>query len=195
MSGMTKLSASSKPAAVLTGGKSSRLGRDKSLLRLQGATLTARMAGKLLRAGFSPVFVVGPKKNYGLPAQVAVIGERHRGRGPLSGIEAALRHAKTECLVTPCDLPFISVRALRRLRLAFDGRVTAFAENPLPAIFIQKNLASILRRLASGRLAVFPFLKNARLLEGLSTRQLLNLNDKIALKIVRSDKRVAKKAL
>src|SRR5260221_14687974 len=96
-------------AAVLSGGKSSRLGRDKSMLRLQGRTLTARTVAKLLKAGFRPVFVVGPKKNYGLPKGTSIFGERFRGNGPLSGIESALQNSQGACLVAPCDLPFISV--------------------------------------------------------------------------------------
>lgn len=186
-----KTNMSKIPAAVLSGGSSSRLGRDKSLLRLKGRTLTALTVGKLVRAGYGPVFVVGPKKAYGLPAACRVISERYRGRGPLSGIEAALRHAGRECLIIPCDLPFIGDRALKTLGRRFRGQAAAFRENPLPAVFPLRSLPVIQGRLKKKNLSVFPLLKQWLPTKGFSKRNFFNLNDELALKIVRSDKRVA----
>lgn len=191
MSALTKLSINVIPAAVLSGGKSSRMGRDKSLIRHRGLTLTALSVQKLLKAGYRPVIVVGPKKKYGLPSDIEIIKESFRGKGPLSGIEAALNALKSDCLILPCDLPLLKVADLRRLRLAYRGKKLAMSEKPLPAIFDRRSLARIRRCLKENRLAVYPLLKTADRLKGISKRSLLNLNDKSSLKIVRSDKRVA----
>ncbi len=176
--------------AVLAGGKSSRMGRDKSLLRLKGRTLTALAAAKLLKAGYAPVFVVGPRKLYGLPKGVAVVPDRHPGLGPLAGLEAALIHAAgLPCLLTPCDMPLLSLALLRRLRRAHrpPKPITACRRargpQPLPGIYSPGLLPLIRRRIRARKLALYPLLKKARLLPA-SERSLANLNHPAALKTV-----------
>ncbi|MES2200618.1 MAG: molybdenum cofactor guanylyltransferase [candidate division FCPU426 bacterium] len=153
-------------AAILTGGLSLRMGRDKSLLRYQGQTLAALAATKALKAGCWPLFVVGPKKPYGLPPGVLLLAEKWRGSGPLSGIEAALSEAGGPCLVLPCDMPFLSVAFLRRLVLAHGPRirVTACAGElrPLPAVYDASLLPVIRRKLKAEKNALFPLLKSGR---------------------------------
>jgi molybdopterin-guanine dinucleotide biosynthesis protein A len=173
-------------ACVLSGGKSSRMGRDKSLIRIQKKTLTALTVAKLLKAGFGPVFVVGPKKAYGLPKDIEIIGEKYRGFGPLSGIEAALRHAKKDCMVVPCDLPYLSIALLKRLKRAHRQGMTACRDKPLPAIFGIKMLTQIQKKLLSKRLAIFPLLEKARLIKAPGGNTLLNLNDSAALERLKS---------
>jgi molybdopterin-guanine dinucleotide biosynthesis protein A len=177
-------------AAVLAGGQSRRMGRDKSLMRLRGRSMVRLTVDKLQKAGFDPVFVVGPEKRYGLPKGLSVLGERARGKGPLSGIESALRHAQGPCLVLPCDMPWLSLAALRRLKRAYRGTKIAFKNSIFPVIFPSAALPVIQNRLASGRLTVHPLLRNATYLKGISKHQLFNMNDFEAFKIVRSDKKV-----
>ena len=45
--------------AVLTGGRSSRMGQDKATLPVDGVPMAARVAGALRRAGAEPVLAVG----------------------------------------------------------------------------------------------------------------------------------------
>lgn len=50
---------------------------------------------------------------------ISAIGETYPGCGPLSGIEAALRHSPFDLnLVVACDMPFLTSQALRGLVLA-----------------------------------------------------------------------------
>ena len=152
-------------AAILTGGSSSRMGKDKSLLRLDGQTLTALAAQKLLMAGYSPVMVVGPKKAYGLPSGFPILEEAFRGQGPLSGLEAALAATGLACLLMPCDMPSLTISLLRKLRLAhkpgsqatafeFEGRLQT-----LPAIYSARLLTRVRRKLGAKRNALFPLLR------------------------------------
>jgi molybdopterin-guanine dinucleotide biosynthesis protein A len=94
--------------AVLTGGKSSRMGTDKALLILEERTLLERSVEKL-RQSFAEVVVIGNGKVwYRLPyTGVREFADEYSGCGPLGGIHAALKHAGTErVFVTACDLPF-----------------------------------------------------------------------------------------
>jgi molybdopterin-guanine dinucleotide biosynthesis protein A len=168
-------SAPALAAAVLTGGKSSRMRRDKSLIRFKGKTLAALSAQRLLKAGYSPVLVVGPKKAYGLPKGVELLKERWLGRGPLSGAEAALRRCGTNCLILPCDLPFMSVAVLKRMRLQFKGKRLHFKDHPLPAIFLRRDQGLLKRRLKRGALAVWPLMAKAKAISA-PPKALLNWN-------------------
>ncbi len=90
-------------AAILLGGASSRMGRDKALLEWHGETLVARQA-RLLGTLFAEVLLVG-----GAPPQDASgrrIEDGPGERSALRGIVAALGAARAPwVLVTATDLP------------------------------------------------------------------------------------------
>lgn len=91
--------------AVLCGGASRRMGRDKALLPVDGRAMAARVAEALAAAGADEVLAVGGDG----PALVA-LGLDHRpddhpGDGPLPATITALRAAgEPRVLVVSCDL-------------------------------------------------------------------------------------------
>jgi len=95
---------------ILVGGLSSRMGTDKSQLRLNRQTAVERIATEL-RFVANPVRTVGPNSH-----AIAYIPDIHKKWGPLGGIHAALAAANSEwCLIVACDLPFVSRELFRRL--------------------------------------------------------------------------------
>ena len=81
-------------AVILAGGKSSRLGSDKSRIRLGRRTLLGHAKAALQSAGFQPRVVAT---------------DRQSGLGPLGGIDTALRSARySRLLFVSCDMPFLS---------------------------------------------------------------------------------------
>ena len=92
-------SASALEACILAGGLSSRMGRDKSRVRLSGRTLLARV-----RAGIKP-----------LPVPVRVIRRDLVPRcGPIGGIYTALQTSRAAALLfLPCDMPFLTPELLK----------------------------------------------------------------------------------
>ena len=100
-------------AFVVAGGKSSRMGQDKALVKLGGRTLLER-ALELARGVSSDVRVVGQTEKFA--AFAPVIEDVFRDQGPLAGIHAALRAAGTDLnLVLAVDLPFLNSDFLRYL--------------------------------------------------------------------------------
>jgi molybdenum cofactor guanylyltransferase len=102
---------------VLTGGKSSRMGTDKALLRLpDGATLLEHSVA-VLSSVASEVRIIGSRKKYGDATTAAMIVEDiYPGRGPLGGIHAALLSSDTELnLVLPVDTPAVTPALLKHL--------------------------------------------------------------------------------
>ena len=104
------------PGVLLTGGGSTRMGRDKATIVLDGETWAAR-AGRLLAEVCAPVIEVGPGVS-GLPAIV----EPTPGRGPLvaflAGVDAL--GVAGPVVMLACDIPLLDV-ALVDLVANWDG--------------------------------------------------------------------------
>lgn len=99
---------------VLAGGKSSRMGRDKAFLELEGKTLLARALETL--AGVAPqVAILGSRATFG--GFGVVVEDVYPDRGPLGGIHAALasEHAADFNVILGVDLPFLTDDLLRFL--------------------------------------------------------------------------------
>jgi molybdopterin-guanine dinucleotide biosynthesis protein A len=103
-------------AFLLVGGKSSRMGRDKALLEINGAPLVRRaadiltpLASKITLVTSAPLPAEPTDTNryssFGLPVQI----DRWPNAGPLGGIATALAAAQNPwCLILACDMPFIT---------------------------------------------------------------------------------------
>jgi molybdenum cofactor guanylyltransferase len=90
---------------VLAGGKSLRMGRDKALLELAGRPLAQHAVVKLGRV-CADVHLLGNRSE--LAVYAPLVRDLHEGRGPLSGIEAALEHSQHDWnLFMPVDMPFL----------------------------------------------------------------------------------------
>lgn len=151
---------------ALAGGRSSRMGRDKALLQLNGMTLVERCLGKL-RAICASVAIAGGAPE--LQRFASVITDETPGCGPLGGIVAALAQSSWEWnLFLPVDAPFVPVDCLRELLRAaaedsVDG-VIAKADGrlqPLCGVYSRRILPGLRRELTEGRWKVAPALKMA----------------------------------
>jgi molybdopterin-guanine dinucleotide biosynthesis protein A len=185
MAGSTMMSNQSQPAAlelsaaVLAGGASRRMGRDKALMTLDGRTLLDRAVAAVASLA-GDTFVVGDRASYhqfGVP----VVADLFPGAGPLGGIATALRHARHEhVLVVACDMPFLSLPLLRAMAAQprdYDVLVPVIGGSPnrlrtastyetLHAIYERSILPALELRIARGELQV------AAALAGLVVREL-----------------------
>ncbi|WP_067515128.1 molybdenum cofactor guanylyltransferase [Endozoicomonas ascidiicola] len=96
---------------VLAGGRSSRMGEDKSRLLWQGKPLYQHMIHLLHKAGIEQVLLSGA----GFPEKT--VEDLVPGRGPLSGIHAALMSLEygERLLVIPVDMPLVPLEAIQTL--------------------------------------------------------------------------------
>ncbi len=98
---------------VLAGGKSSRMGRDKALLLLDGMTLVER-ALLSLRAVCAQVAIAGGDAR--LAPFGRVLPDDRPGCGPLGGIVSALEQSAFAWnLFVPVDVPFVPAEVWRAL--------------------------------------------------------------------------------
>lgn len=105
--------------AVLTGGASRRMGRDKALIELDGRPLAVRVAAALAEAGAVPVVCVGGDTGALTAAGLAAVDDLHPGEGPLGGVLTALHAVPTDVVVVlSTDLARPTAAAVRAVAAA-----------------------------------------------------------------------------
>jgi len=143
-------------AAVLCGGASSRMGRDKATLPYKGAPLALRVA-RALGVCFTRVRLVA-KRDLAPELGLETIVERSPGHASLVGLHAALAACEASAVfVAACDLPDVDPRVVLALAALapVDGAADAIAPigpggpEPLFAIYRPRILHEVERRLAA----------------------------------------------
>ena len=111
---------------ILAGGLSSRMGEDKSRLRLGGRTFVELAAGAL-RAVAPRVSIVGSRPGVGGHGLV-VVPDVYEGLGAIGGLHAALSVCGARwAAVVSCDLPFVNGELFARLASLRDEGTEAVA--------------------------------------------------------------------
>ena len=109
--------------AILAGGQSSRMGRDKSALVLGGVSVLERV-GSSMAPLVGRIRVIGDQVTES--RGYAVQPDLRPGLGPLSGIHAALTTAESSTvLVVACDLPFVTTELFAGLIELLEGGTDA----------------------------------------------------------------------
>lgn len=150
-------------AFVLIGGRSSRMGTDKALLKINGETFVQRAVNTIQTAfPHIKISLVARDENQfstdHLPRDIPVVYDIHKDRGAYSGLHSALSSAKSEWVfVLACDIPFVSVDLLKFMMELIDGVFDAIVNvtpdgrvQPLCAFYRVENcLARIGKSLAA----------------------------------------------
>ncbi len=93
---------------ILAGGKSSRYGTDKALIRIGEQTLIEKTAHELSSV-FSRMLIVSNSTETCEFLNFPVYPDIIRNIGPLGGIHSALTHAETDkVFLISCDLPYMT---------------------------------------------------------------------------------------
>jgi molybdopterin-guanine dinucleotide biosynthesis protein A len=100
---------------ILSGGKSSRMGRNKSFLKVGDKTIIERVRD-LLQGIFQDVILItndpDEYKFLGLP----MFEDVYKHKGPLAGIHSGLMHSTTESnFIISCDIPFMTEKMIKYL--------------------------------------------------------------------------------
>lgn len=142
-------------AIILAGGKSTRMGTDKALIRVSDDNML-ESAVRALAGGFSELIISANNRSYE-SLEIKTVSDVYPGRGPLAGIHAGLLASGNDVnFVVPCDMPFIDVQlALYMVELAngFDVVVPKIGTyyEPLFAVYTKNCLPAIEAHLLAGR--------------------------------------------
>ena len=106
----------SHAAVLLAGGKSSRMGRDKSALPVNGEPLWQRQLAVLRATEPAEIFISGKRDGPYADCGVEILADEFPDCGPLGGIATALRRCTSErLLVLAVDMPAMTAEFLRTL--------------------------------------------------------------------------------
>ncbi len=155
--------------AIIAGGQSRRMGRDKAFVHLAGKPLIEHVIERSAELGQDETILIT-----NMPAQYAHLGlPMHRdilpNKGSLGGIYTALVQAQCpDVLVLACDMPFVNSDLLRymadQIRADIDivaPRVDCYPQG-LHAIYKKTCIAPIANQLAADRLKIIRFYDQMR---------------------------------
>lgn len=133
---------------ILCGGKSSRMGRNKSEVMFNNISLLNH-AQTILLKHFAKVYVSSNKEQ----SSNFVVPDIHKNIGPIGGIHACLSLINSDYLfVLGCDMPFVTTEIINKLIENIDNydiivpSVNGKIE-PLCAIYSKKILNSIEKKI------------------------------------------------
>jgi molybdopterin-guanine dinucleotide biosynthesis protein A len=158
-----------RTGVVLAGGRSSRLGRDKALLELNGETLLAR-AVRILASIVDEVIVLGPADRADHASGARVIPDERPGDGPLPALATALREMRGERMIAVAtDMPLLNPTLLRYVfdrSAGYDVAVprTGGRTQQLHAVYSRTCLPAIESQLKQDDLKIDRFFSTVRTL-------------------------------
>lgn len=129
---------------ILAGGKSSRMGQDKGLLRFQGKRLIEYTID-LLRPLCSQLLISTNQTGYE-QFGFELVADQYPDCGPVGGLHAALNASENDWnIVLSCDTPFLNQELLKLLLKNNDGYLAVIPKHrkgmePLAALY-HRNLA------------------------------------------------------
>lgn len=141
-------------AIILAGGKSSRMGFDKQLIKIDGKLIVDYISEKL-KTQFEEIIVVTNKKELYNGKNYKFAQDEYLQMGPMAGIHAGLKKANSKAaFVTACDMPNVDLEFLEFTKNKFENLDTLgliYSEGefiePMNGIYSKDLLAEIEKRL------------------------------------------------
>ena len=151
---------------ILSGGKSSRMGKDKGFVELNNKPLISYSI-KVLSPICNQIIIGANSDNYkhfGYP----VIGDEIKDIGPIGGIYSCLRSSKTNNnFILSCDMPLISAELIKYIlsqREGFDVVIPVFKNfrEPLCAYYHKSIITGLFNAIETNRYKIQDIIKSFR---------------------------------
>lgn len=174
---MTRVDDADITGVILVGGKSSRMGFDKALLKINGISLFERVLS-VFRKLFSKIIIVGGSQQRFAGYDLPVYQDIYPGSA-LGGLYTGLFYAATPYIfVSACDMPYPSGMVIQHIvsrAKNFDVVVPLNSEGlePLFAVYSKKCLEPMQKLLQSGNFRIYEFYSEVRT-NYLATSELLS---------------------
>ncbi len=156
-------------AAILAGGKSSRMGFDKQLLMADDRRILENII-RTLKEEFSDILIVTAKPQLYEGMDVRLCNDIYFGKGPLAGVHSALHHARSQYVyLLACDMPVVNLNFVRHLKnnLLNSGADICAGKfqdrlEPFNAFYSRALLDEVVSRLETGNSSLFRFIYASR---------------------------------
>jgi molybdenum cofactor guanylyltransferase len=159
--------------AILAGGKSTRMGRDKATIKI-GEKPLIRLVYEKAKEVFDDVIIISKLHNTIEGINAPVLGDVVPFGNSMTGIVSALLYSETPyTFVVACDMPFLSTEAFGYMINEATGEDVIIPKTnsgfePLHAIYNRTCIAHFLRLIGQNRLkvtGVLPFVSVKELKE------------------------------
>ena len=145
---------------ILAGGESSRFGKNKALVIIDGKSLVQRVVERVMSIS-SQIIVAGSLWQSGFPSapDIEYKPDLYPDKGPLGGIYTGLSLSKSFYnIVVACDMPFLNIELLRymvKLCPGFDAVVPVTDRiQPLHGVYAKSCLDTMRMRLENRWLGI-----------------------------------------
>lgn len=152
-------------AAILAGGKSSRMGRDKALLEFNGKPFIQYIADAMQEV-FKKVIIISDHGELYQFLGLPIYKDIFKYCGPLGGIHSAFAHTKTKSIfIASCDIPLLTPELIRSIiDTPFQGDVIVLPSGksiqPLCGLYSRNCVPTLEKHLKNGQYSVLRFLED-----------------------------------
>lgn len=172
---------------ILAGGKSSRMGKDKALLEINGKNFIKQISDEL--ECFEEKMIARGNNSEISDVSWPIIQDAYQERGPIGGLHAALSICESEALFcVSCDMPFIQMSLAKFLcdsmQEDYDAIVSKTEDgriHPLCGVYRKSAAIVFEQQILSGNNRIMSALNQMRVKYitidfSKGARQLLNVN-------------------
>ncbi len=148
--------------AIMAGGKSSRMGRNKSFVELGGKTMIEHVRDTVAPLSKNQIIITNEPDHY-QALQLPMFSDLYPDHGPLAGIYTAVYQAPTQyTLIVATDMPWLNPNLLNhliQLRNEADVIIPRWQKfpEPLHAVYSKSVLPAIKANLDQKKLKITQF--------------------------------------
>ena len=141
---------------ILSGGNSSRMGVNKSFLKLGNQTIIERIV-ELMKSIFSEIIIITNSPDEYASLKLPMYEDIYKWKGPLAGIHSALTHSQTEKnFVISCDVPLLTKEMIEYIVNYKTDKPITFCEaagyhQPLVGIYSKSLISEIEKIICNDR--------------------------------------------
>ena len=152
-------------AAILAGGKSSRMGFDKQLLMENDRRILEQVI-ETLKQEFEDIIIVTARPELYADMDVRLFCDEYQGKGPLAGVHTAMHHAQSKYVyLLACDMPVVNLEFIRYMkRRLMDSKADVCVcerdghLEPFNTFYSRDLLPEVAYRLETGNSSLFRFI-------------------------------------
>lgn len=158
-------------AVILCGGKSSRMGFDKSKIKI-GDRLLIELVAEKLGCLFEEIILVAEKKDKFKDLRYTVLEDLKKEYGPAGGIYTGLKYASSKhVFFLACDMPIVNIRyieyMLKNLRdNDYDGIIPRHNNwvEPLHAFYSKNLIDAFEKGIMENNLVLYDIIRSSHIL-------------------------------
>lgn len=157
-------------AVILCGGKSSRMGFDKSKIKVNGK-LMIEFIGEKLEKVFDEILLVAENIDKFHVLKYTVLEDLKKDYGPAGGIYTGLQYAQSEnVFFLACDMPIVNTDYIKYMKSIlkennYDGIIPRNKKwvEPLHAFYSKNLIKDFERGIVENNLVLYDIIKNSNI--------------------------------